>query len=146
MLWAPHVTVAAVIEHDGRFLMVEELDAGTRVLNQPAGHLEPGESLLQAVEREVHEETACRFAAAGLVGVYRWQMPNRERTYLRFCFAGKVGAPDHGCALDPDILAVHWLPLEQIRARQLRSPLVLRCLEDALRRPWQPLELLQDVA
>ncbi len=147
MHWAPHVTVAAVIRRNDRFLMVEELADARRVLNQPAGHLEPGEGLLQAVIREVLEETAHRFEPTGLIGIYRWEFVAGDRTYLRFCFGGTVGDPDPHRPLDPDILATHWLTAQAIRERQdaLRSPLVLRCLEDALRQPWQSLDLLHDV-
>ena len=87
MSWAPHTTVAALIERDGRFLMVEESpDGGPTVFNQPAGHLEPGESLTQAVIRETREETGWGFIPHALIGIYRWQVPENGRTYLRFCF------------------------------------------------------------
>lgn len=147
MSWAPHVTVAAVIRHGDRYLMVEEMAEGRRVFNQPAGHLEPGESLLQAAAREVLEETARPFVPTGLIGVYRWEFSAADRTYLRFCFGGSAGEVVPDRALDPDILDTHWLTAAQIRARrdQLRSPLVLRCLEDALQRPWQSLDLLHDL-
>ena len=147
MVWAPQVTVAAIIERDGRYLMVEEQVGGRHVFNQPAGHLEAGESLLDAVRREVLEETAHRFEPRGLVGVYRWAPPETEGTFLRFCFTGEVGARDEQRTLDPDILATHWLDPEAIAslAGALRSPLVLRCLRDARLRPAGSLELLDDV-
>lgn len=134
MNWAPHVTVAAVIVHDGRYLMVEEAPDGHAVINQPAGHLEHGESLIEAVCREVLEETARTFTPNGLIGVYQWSPPARPRaTYLRFCFTGQVGDRDPAQALDPDILATHWLRRDEIaRGRwEPRSPLVLRCIDDA---------------
>jgi ADP-ribose pyrophosphatase YjhB (NUDIX family) len=148
MVWTPRVTVAAVIERDGRFLMVEERKEGRPVFNQPAGHLEAGESLLQAIGREVLEETAHPFKPRGLVGVYRWVTPAGGDTYLRFCFTGTVGERDAGRDLDPDIVDTHWLDAPAIRALEgsLRSPLVLRCLHDALTLRASPLELLHDLA
>ena len=134
MSWSPHVTVAAVIERDGRFLVVEEAPDGVPVLNQPAGHVEFGESLTEAVCREVREETAREFSPTDLVGVYQWTLPGTDRTYLRFCFRGTVGDPLPGASLDPDITATHWLDRAQIAdgALPLRSPLVLRCIDDAI--------------
>ena len=134
MVWMPHVTVAAVLEKDGRFLLVEEeTDDGVR-FNQPAGHLEAGESLVEAVVRETLEETACHFVPESLVGIYRRAHPTRDLTYLRFAFGGRLAGLEAGRALDSGILATHWLSLDEIFARQdqLRSPLVLRCCEDWL--------------
>lgn len=149
MAWSPYVTVAAVIRDASRYLMVEEQPQGARVINQPAGHLEPGESLLDAIRREVLEETCRVFEPTGLLGVYRWQLHGREKqeTYLRFCFGGSVGGPLPDSRRDPDILDTPWLTLEEIRAGLLRprSPLVLRCIEDALHRSPLPLEVLQEV-
>jgi 8-oxo-dGTP pyrophosphatase MutT (NUDIX family) len=148
MVWAPRVTVAAVIRDGSRFLIVEELADGQQVLNQPAGHLERGESLLDAVRREVLEETTYRFEPTGLVGIYRWVHPHSDSTFLRFCFTGELGHLEPNARRDPDILATHWLDAETIRAAagRLRSPLVLRCLEDALARTAMPLDMLHDVA
>ena len=148
MTWTPRVTVAAVIVRDQRFLMVEEYVEGKLVLNQPAGHLESGESLVNAVRREVLEETACNFEAEGLVGIYRWQVPHREQTYLRFCFAGSVGEPLPGRTLDADITAAIWLSATEIRERndQLRSPLVARCISDFLTGPLTPLDAIREVS
>jgi len=142
--WRPSVTVAAVIERGGRFLLVEELQDGRRVFNQPAGHLDPGESLAHAVAREVMEETAHRFVPAALVGVYRWTYPAKDVTFLRFCFAGEASGFDPARKLDKEILALHWLTLEELQARaaQHRSPLVLRCVQDYLAGRRFPLELL----
>jgi ADP-ribose pyrophosphatase YjhB (NUDIX family) len=133
MPWSPHVTVAAVIERDGRYLVVEEAPDGVAVLNQPAGHVEFGESLTEAVRREVLEETARQFSPTGLVGIYQWTLPGSDRTYLRFCFRGTVSEPLPEAALDPDITATHWLQRAQIADGPLppRSPLVLRCIDDA---------------
>lgn len=133
MRWSPAVTVAAVIRRDDRYLMVEERPDGEAVINQPAGHLEFGETLLQAVGREVLEETARRFVPTGLVGIYQWTLPGTERTYLRFCFCGEVSEPLPDHRLDADIVATHWLTVDEIAHGPLpvRSPLVLRCLQDA---------------
>lgn len=133
-----------MIERDGRFLLVEELADGRRVLNQPAGHLDPGESLLAAVAREVFEETAHRFTPTGLLGIYRWHYAAQEVTFLRFAFLGRLDGAEEGRALDQEIVALHWLTPEEIRARSAehRSPLVLRCVEDYLAGRHFPLEVL----
>ena len=130
----PEITVAALAEQHGRFLLVEERIDGRLVLNQPAGHLERGETLLQAIIREVREETAWRFSASGLVGVYLWRHPRTGRLFKRFAFAGSVSDHRPAQPLDEGIVATHWLTPEQIRAREaaLRSPLVLRCIDDFL--------------
>ena len=132
-IWRPSVTVAAVIERDGRFLFVEELQDGRRVLNQPAGHLDPGETLVAACAREVMEETAHRFEPTGLVGIYRWYYQPADVTFLRFCFSGKVLGLEKK-ELDPEILALHWLTPEDLKAKipMHRSPLVQQCLDDHL--------------
>lgn len=144
MRWSPHVTVAAVIRRDERFLMVEERPDGVSVINQPAGHLEFGESLVDAVKREVLEETCRCFRADGLVGLYQWTVPDTQRTYLRVCFAGAVGDPVTDCVRDADILDDHWLTLSEIEQGLLpmRSPLVARCLRDAMDRPLLDLGVL----
>ena len=128
------VTVAAIIERDGRFLFVEERASGTLVLNQPAGHLEHGESLLTAVVRETLEETGHRFAPSDIVGFYLWRNEEAATTYLRVAFCGAAEPPAQAVLLDEGIVAVHWLSRAQIlsRGRHLRSPMVLRCLDDYL--------------
>ena len=145
MRWSPAVTVAAVIEHDRRFLLVEERPEGRPVINQPAGHLEPGESLIEAVEREVLEETGRSFQPTALVGVYLWPLPGGDASYLRICFAGRVGDPIAGATIDPAIDACHWLTREQIAngAPAPRSPLVLRCIDDAIAGRTADLDLLR---
>lgn len=138
------MTVAAVIERENLFLLVEEQIAGRRVFNQPAGHLEADESLLDAVHREVMEETAHPFEAESLTGIYQYPVPDSQRCYLRFCFAGRVSGALPDRPLDEEIVATHWLSLEQIRKleEQLRSPMVLRCIEDYLHGARLPLNTL----
>jgi len=147
MSWAPHVTVAAVIEHQGHFLMVEEQTAEGLRINQPAGHLEPGESLVQAVVRETREETAHRLAPRSLIGVYRWQVPGTGATYLRFCFHGVVTEQLPDQPLDDGIVRLRWMHRSDLleRSGRLRSPLVLTCIDDYLAGRRHPLELLQEV-
>lgn len=148
MIWLPHATVAAVIESEGRFLMVEELAGGsTSVYNQPAGHLESGESLLDAVIRETREETAWQFHPEYLVGIYRWQVPPGGDTYLRFCFCGQVSGHRPEQVLDEGILAAHWLSRSQLETEpaRLRSPLVMRAIDDYLAGCRHPLEILHEV-
>jgi len=148
MSWAPHVTVAAVIEHQGRFLMVEEQTAEGLRINQPAGHLEQGESLLQAVVRETREETAHDLIPRSLIGVYRWQVPDAGITYLRFCFHGVIAEQRPNQPLDDGIVRLRWMHRSELQERpgQLRSPLVLTCIDDYLGGRRHPLELLQEVS
>jgi 8-oxo-dGTP pyrophosphatase MutT (NUDIX family) len=133
-LWRPSVTVAAVVERGGRFLLVEEEIDGRRVLNQPAGHLDPGESLVAACRREVLEETAHHFAPRALVGIYRWHYAPKDVTFLRFCFCGDVEGVEEGRALDRGIVAARWLSRDELTAKrpQHRSPLVAQCVRDFL--------------
>ena len=142
-VWKPSATVAAVIERDGRFLMVEEISDGRRVLNQPAGHLDPGESLIAACVRETLEETAHAFEPTSLVGIYRWHYAPADNTFLRFAFAGTVGRVDAARKLDTEILATHWLSREDLAARpgMHRSPLVMRCVDDYLAGRRYPLDV-----
>ncbi len=143
-IWRPSVTVAAVIERDGRFLFVEEVADGRRVLNQPAGHLDPGESLITACRREVMEETAHEFAPRELVGIYRWKYEPKDVTFLRFCFSGSPGKFFEDRKLDKEIVALHWLSYEELKGRKAehRSPLVQACVEDYLAGRRYPLEVL----
>lgn len=141
--WKPAATVAAIVERDGRFLMIEEETPEGLRWNQPAGHLEPGESLLDAVVREVREESAHDFAALGLMGVYL--APAAHETYLRFAFVGTVGqALD--LPLDEPIRRVFWADAHTLYAnrKRIRSPQVLACVNDYWRArrdgtPWLPL-------
>ena len=144
-VWKPRVTVAAVIERDGRHLLVRETVRGQPRLNQPAGHLEPGESLLEAVVREVREETARPFTPTALVGIYLWRAAPGHDTFLRVTFAGQVGEPLPGLALDPDIDDTEWLDITEIEARadECRSPLVLTAIRDHATGQAYPLALLK---
>jgi 8-oxo-dGTP pyrophosphatase MutT (NUDIX family) len=145
--WKPNVTVAALVERDGRYLLVEEASARGPVLNNPAGHLDPGESLLDAVAREVLEETARAFRPTYLVGVYLSSPAPGGLTYLRFAFAGDVGEPEPGRALDEGILRTLWLTPGEIEAEAARhrSPLLARCVADHRAGRRYPLELLHHV-
>ena len=144
--WKPSVTVAAVIEKDGRYLLVEEQTADGLRLNNPAGHLEAGESLEQAVVREVLEETACHFTPSHLVGVYLAQVPRGDEaiTYLRFAFAGHAEPADPRRALDQGIVRTLWLTPAEIEAsrERHRSALLWRCVQDSLKGTNYPLALL----
>jgi 8-oxo-dGTP pyrophosphatase MutT (NUDIX family) len=142
------LTVAAIVERGGRFLFVEEeADGGLRI-NQPAGHLEPGESLRQGVQRETLEETACQFTPRALLGIYRWRNPATSVTYVRVAFVGEVGGPLPGRALDAGIVRTLWLTPEELRAQtpRHRNPLVSRCVDDHLAGRRFPLDLLADEA
>jgi len=139
----PEVTVAALAERDGRFLIVEESIDGKLVLNQPAGHLEPGETLLEAVAREAREETAWHFAPEAFLGVYLWRAQSAA-TFLRFAFSGTVSDHDAAQSLDAGILRTHWLTRAELAAREsrLRTPLVLRCVDDYLSGRRLPLDAI----
>lgn len=141
-----HVTVAAVISDGDRFLVVEESIEGRTRFNQPAGHLEAGETLVQAVTREVAEETRYRFEPASLVGVYEWENAAGEH-FVRFTFAGTAAGPEPDWQLDPDIRQVHWLTLDELQAcrDQHRSPMVLRTVEDYLAGHRFSLEILNNI-
>lgn len=130
--WKPNVTVAAVIERDGRFLLVEEHTPEGLRFNQPAGHLEPGESLLEAAAREALEETAQRFVPEYLVGIYQWTRPQGDITYLRFAYGGRIEGDEPGRKLDDGIVRAVWMTIDEVRATagRHRSPLILQCIED----------------
>jgi 8-oxo-dGTP pyrophosphatase MutT (NUDIX family) len=142
MARTPDVTVAAVAETAGRFLVVEERINHRLLFNQPAGHVERGETLLAAVVRETREETAWRFAPQALLGAYLWRNPTSGRSVLRFAFVGTVSHHDAGQRLDRGIIRTHWLTRPELEQRQsrLRSPLVLRCVEDYLAGQRHPLD------
>jgi len=145
--WTPKVTVAAIAEHGGRYLLVEERTAQGLLLNNPAGHLEPGESPMQGAMRETLEETARQFEPDGLLGVYLWRRGSGadDETYLRFAYRGRVGEPLPGRVLDAPVVRTCWMSLDEVRScvARHRSPLVLRCIEDhAAGRHW-PADLVQ---
>lgn len=142
-----HITVAAIAEQNGTFLLVEERVAGELRINQPAGHLEIGENLLQAVAREALEETGRIFHPTALVGFYLWRVPGSELTYLRAAFCGDIGEHDPARELDSGIERTLWLRRDEIHARkpQWRSPLVLRCVDDYLAGRRYPLDVLVDL-
>jgi len=144
MIWKPSVTVAAVVERDGRFLLVEEETGRGRLYNQPAGHLDPGESLTEAVVRETMEETAHAFKPTALLGVYQYHHPGDDVTYIRFAFTGEITAHEADRALDHGIVCAVWLTPGEIRreASRHRSPLVLRCMDDYLAGRRYPLAVL----
>lgn len=147
MMWTPHVTVAAVVERAGRFLLVDELVDGQRVLNQPAGHLDDGESLIDAVIRETLEETAWRFTPHALVGIYRWRHTHKDLTFLRVTFCGEVGDHDPDRKLDHGITGIVWMTRAELatNTQRLRSPLVLRSIDDYLGGARHSLSVLSDI-
>ena len=150
--WKPSTTVAAIIEKDGKFLLVEEHTAEGLRLNNPAGHLDQGENLVQACARETLEETTYLFKPTHLLGVYmsRFLRPgqngieSQDVTYLRFAFCGELGAAQSERELDTGIVRTLWLTPEEIRASSdhHRSPLILQCMEDYLAGQRYPLELV----
>lgn len=147
MIWRPNVTVAAIVERDGRFLLVEERADGALALNQPAGHLDEGEGLLDAVVRETLEETAWHFAPEALLGVYRWVHPGKATTYLRFAFIGRLLKQEPDRALDDGIVRTVWLTADEARreAHRHRSPQVQRCIDDYIAGRRYPLALITDL-
>lgn len=144
MIWKPNVTVASVIERDGKFLLVEEETSAGLRFNQPAGHWEPNETLAQGAAREVLEESAWHFTPEHLIGIYRWHSDHADTTYLRFAFCGTVSNYEPERKLDEGIVRAAWMTLDEIRATQdrHRSPLILRCVEDYLAGKRYPLDLL----
>jgi 8-oxo-dGTP pyrophosphatase MutT (NUDIX family) len=144
MSWKPELTVAAVVERQGRFLMVEERVARRLVFNQPAGHVEEDEDLLDAVVRETLEETAWEFKPQAIVGIYLWKNPANGKSFLRVAYGGIACNHDSRRRLDPAILRVHWLTRDQLLGRQskMRSPMVLRCVDDYRAGTRLPLDVL----
>ena len=142
-IWTPHATVACIVEQNGRYLMVEEHSHGQTVFNQPAGHIDENESIFDAAIRETLEETAWRVELTGLVGLYVYTAPQNGVCYHRYCFSAKALEQTNN-PLDTDILAAHWLNYNEIvsKGEQLRSPLVLKCIDDARARPPAPLDFI----
>ena len=144
-IWTPHATVACVVERDGRYLMVEEISHGENVFNQPAGHVDEGESIFDAAIRETLEETAWNVELTGLIGLYVYTAPQNGVCYHRYCFSAKA-VSETTQALDTDIIAAHWFSYEQIAnlENKLRSPLVIKCLNDAIKRETLPLDFIYE--
>ena len=144
MQWMPHATVAAIVEDHGKFLLVEEItDRGNR-FNQPAGHLEDNETLIEAVIRETLEETAYSFKPESLLGIYHWRHEHNDTTYLRFAYIGSVSNHQPNLVLDEGIVRAVWMTAEEMRnnAMLMRSPQVLRCVEDYLTGQQFPLSVV----
>lgn len=145
MDWTPHLTVAAIAERDGRFLLVEEQVNGETVINQPAGHLDPDESLVQGCAREALEETAWEFMPEALVGIYQYQVPDSSHMYLRFGFCGRLIREYPDRELDDTILRTVWMTRDEIATleeNRRRSPMVLQCVDDYLAGARHPLSLI----
>jgi 8-oxo-dGTP pyrophosphatase MutT (NUDIX family) len=144
MIWKPNTTVAAVLEQEGKFLLVEEHTTQGLMFNQPAGHWESNETLPAAAAREVLEESAYDFEPQFLLGIYRWHSDASEITYLRFAFGGRILAHHPERVLDEGIVRAVWMTPDEILATQARhrSPLILRCVEDYLAGKRYPLELI----
>ena len=130
MIWKPHVTVASVLELEGRFLLVEETTPQGLRLNQPAGHLEENESLLDASVRETWEESGYIYDPQALIGIYQWK--SKDKTFLRFAFTGTILSHDPDRMLDEGIVRAIWLTHDEIRKKPCRSPMVLQCVMDYL--------------
>ncbi len=145
MRWKPHSTVATILEKDGKLLFVEEIDSGKHVYNQPAGHIEENETLIEAAVRETYEETGYHCEITGYLGIYTHVAPQNGITYHRHCFVGKVISFDASAPLDEGILGPCWLtPEELISSNKARSPLVIKCAQDYFNRPLYPLELIYE--
>ena len=147
MVWKPHATVAAIVERDNKFLMVEELIHGKHVFNQPAGHLDPDESLIDAVIRETQEESAWQFVPEAVTGIYLWKHPENGKTFLRFAVCGTCQNHDPEQALDDGIVAAVWKTRDELLANPLtlRSPMVINCIDDYLAGKRYPLDMLVNV-
>jgi len=147
MVWKPNTTVAAIIERDNKFLMVEELVLGKWVINQPAGHLDADESLVEAVIREVQEETAWQFVPEAITGIYLWKHPDNGQSFLRIAFCGSCKNQNISQVLDDGIQAAVWKTRNELIQQQqkLRSPMVINCIDDYLASKRYPIDLLVNV-
>jgi len=145
MVWKPHVTVAAIIEQNNRFLLVEEETPHGLQFNQPAGHFEENEDLINAIKREVNEETAWQFEPEHLIAIQLWRKTPDHPTFIRVCFSGKCHDHNPGQRLDEGIVATHWLTRDEIalHINRLRSPLVLSSVDDYLSGHRYPLSLIK---
>lgn len=146
MTWQPHITVATIVEHEGRFLMVEELKGGKLVLNQPAGHLDPNETLRDAAIRETLEETGWDVELTAVTGIYLYLAPSNGVTYQRICFAAKALRHHPERSLDAGIVGAPWFTREELASQpeRWRSELVLRCIDDYLQGPLHSLDVIRD--
>ncbi|OCR24407.1 NUDIX hydrolase [Pseudomonas syringae] len=146
MQWQAHVTVATIVEDQGRFLIVEELKGGKAVLNQPAGHLDPDETLQNAAVRETLEETGWDVELTRVIGIYLYTAPSNGVTYQRICFAAKPLRHHPDYQLDDGIIGPLWLTRDQLQAEQdrWRSELVMRCVDDYLSGEHFSLSMLRD--
>ena len=146
--WAPHLTVAAIIEQQGRFLLVEENSEGQVVFNQPAGHLDENETLLEAVVRETLEEAGRHFTPEAITGFYQWKNPTNGFTYIRIAFCGSCSEREPGRVLDQDIIDTTWMSLAEIVEQQekLRSPMVMRCIQDYMQGKRYPLDMISEIS
>ncbi len=143
MVWKPHVTVAAIIERDQHFLLVEENTPYGLQFNQPAGHLEEHEDLITAIKREVLEETAWHFTPEYISGVHLWRRNPETPTFVRFCFVGSCYDHQPNRGLDDGIITTHWLTRDEIATKNLRSPLVLTSVDEYLNGSRHSLSLLK---
>lgn len=145
MIWTPHATVAVIVEKDGKYLMVEEVSHGETVFNQPAGHVEEGESILDAATRETIEETGWKVKLESFIGLYTYKAPSNGVTYYRMCFAASA-IEKITDQLDKDIISEHWLSYDEIinLKHQLRSPLVKKCIDDFRDKKYYPLSLIYE--
>ena len=147
MTWYPHATVATVVEKNGRFLMVEEQADDGVVFNQPAGHLEAGESLIEAAERETLEETGWEVRVVDFLGLYHYTSPANQVCYIRSCFIAAAVRRHESWQLDAEIVQAHWLTFEEIRRLgvRLRSPVVLQVVKDYLKGTTYPISLITTI-
>lgn len=146
MSWTPHATVAVIIEQKGLFLMVEEIDNGQHVFNQPAGHVEEGETFEQAAIRETLEETGLNVALTDLVGLYTCEGSDGV-TYHRLCYVASILSAEPNYQLDNDIVRTLWMSREELIAQfdQIRSPLVLACIDDYLDNRRFPVNFVRNI-
>ena len=148
MIWNPHITVAAVIEHDNHFLMVEEICEGAIVINQPAGHLEQNENLVDAVIRETLEETAWHIKPTGIIGIYQWTNSNDQHTFIRIGFTADCIKHEPARKLDHGIIRALWLTRNDLDKETycLRSPMVMQCVDDYCTGRRYPLTILNEIS
>jgi len=145
MRWKPNTTVATIIENSGKFLFVEERDTGKVVFNQPAGHLEPNETLIAGAIREVLEETGHECEITDYLGLFTFTAPSNNTTYHRHCFVGKSIKYDPTLSLDDGIIGTRWLSFnELIESNQARSPLVIKCVQNYLNQKTYPLDVIYE--